>query len=187
MREKKKKILPQNDESLDFVEKEAPIEEVPFPEDEFVPAIQVTTRRILFGLEAIAFCVILILFSYWFLTSKGILPLDWNTCEETSSLKQGLVLDDDNEIRYYVDGVPFSAGLVRDIHGDYYYIDGSTMTAIRDITRYISNTNKLLPEGERFHEKMDGVLFADDDFAGLQQKGENQNRDRCSGFRKRLG
>ena len=62
-------------------------------------------------------------------------------------IKQGVVRDVDDQIRYYVDGVATYAGLVKDIDGSYYYISGSTLTAVTDCTRYITFTNGLLPEG----------------------------------------
>ncbi len=62
--------------------------------------------------------------------------------------KQGVVHDSDGEIRYYVDGVPAYAGLVQDQYGNYYYISGSTLAAVKNTTRYVSMTNGLLPSGE---------------------------------------
>ncbi len=62
-------------------------------------------------------------------------------------IKQGIVQDADGEIRYYVDGVSTYAGLVKHTDGSYYYISGSTCTAVKDCTRYITFTNGLLPEG----------------------------------------
>ena len=61
--------------------------------------------------------------------------------------KVGIVKDADGEIRYYVDGKPYYAGLVQDTDGSYYYISGSTLTAIKNTTRYITFTNELLPAG----------------------------------------
>ena len=60
---------------------------------------------------------------------------------------QGIAADENGKIRYYVDGKPAYAGLVRDTDGSYYYISGSTMSAITNSTRYISFTNGLVPEG----------------------------------------
>ena len=64
-------------------------------------------------------------------------------------LKNGLYHDDDGEIRYYVDGQPTRAGLVRDTDGSYYYIN-SSCKAVRSC-RYAFSTamgNGLLPGGE---------------------------------------
>ena len=61
--------------------------------------------------------------------------------------KVGVVKDTDGKIRYYVDGKPTYAGLVQDTDGSYYYISGSSLTAIVNTTRYITFTNGLLPEG----------------------------------------
>jgi glucan-binding YG repeat protein len=60
--------------------------------------------------------------------------------------KNGIVLDEDGEIRYYVDGVVQHAGLVQDADGNYYYF-GSNGKAKRDCYYGISKTNGLLPPG----------------------------------------
>ena len=62
------------------------------------------------------------------------------------NLKQGIHLDDDGEIRYYIDGVAQYAGLVQDADGNYYYF-GSNKKAKRDCYYGISKTNGLLPSG----------------------------------------
>ena len=62
-------------------------------------------------------------------------------------IKQGIVQDTDGNIRYYVDGVPTYAGLVKDDDGSYYYISGNGCIAIKDRTAYITKTNDLLPAG----------------------------------------
>lgn len=85
-----------------------------------------------------------------------------------AAVKQGLVKDDDGEIRYYVDGVPTYAGLVKGDDGYYYYITGSTNTAIKSCSKYITNTNGLLPAGTyEFDENCrmilkQGLIFDDD-------------------------
>ena len=64
-------------------------------------------------------------------------------------MKNGIVLDEDGEIRYYVDGVATYAGLVQDAEGNYYYIN-SSKKAVKN-RKYginIANTNGLLPAGE---------------------------------------
>ena len=63
------------------------------------------------------------------------------------TLKQGVVLDDDGEIRYYVDDVATYAGLVQDSEGNYYYISGNGNKALKNTTKYITYTNGLLPAG----------------------------------------
>ena len=62
-------------------------------------------------------------------------------------MKQGIVRDADGEIRYYVDDVPTYAGLVKDTDGNYYYISGATLTAVKNCTKHITYTNRLLPAG----------------------------------------
>ena len=71
-----------------------------------------------------------------------------NPDPEEPALKQGLVVDEDGEIRYYVDGVATYAGLVQDAEGNYYYIN-STKKAVKDCKYAIgaAKTNGLLPAG----------------------------------------
>ncbi len=78
------------------------------------------------------------------LVSVGVYEFDANG---RMIIKQGIYMDKDGEIRYYVDNVATYAGLVKDTDGSYYYISGSTLTAIKDCSRYITFTNGLLPEG----------------------------------------
>ena len=62
--------------------------------------------------------------------------------------KNGLYLDEDGEIRYYVKGSPQHTGLVQDTEGNYYFIN-STGTAVKD-TAYTFDSfkaNGLLPYG----------------------------------------
>ena len=68
---------------------------------------------------------------------------------EVPTVKQGLVKDEDGEIRFYKDGVAQYAGLVQDSEGNYYYIN-STKKAVKNTTYGISSTrtNGLLPAGE---------------------------------------
>ena len=67
---------------------------------------------------------------------------------EEPETKNGLVTDEDGEIRYYVDGVAQYAGLVQDAEGNYYYIN-STRKAVKSCTYGIgeAKTNGLLPAG----------------------------------------
>ncbi len=62
--------------------------------------------------------------------------------------KNGVVQDEDGEIRYYVDDVAQYAGLVQDSEGNYYYIN-STKKAVKNCKYGIgeSRTNGLLPAG----------------------------------------
>ncbi len=76
---------------------------------------------------------------YWF-------DADGKLCYENPTLKQGIVVDEDGEIRYYIDGVAQYAGLVRDEDGSYYYF-GSNRKAKKDCYYGISKTNGLLPSG----------------------------------------
>ena len=63
--------------------------------------------------------------------------------------KQGLVFDDDGQIRYYVDGEPTYAGVVTDGNGNYYYIN-STKKAVKntEYTITAAKTNDLVAAGK---------------------------------------
>lgn len=63
-------------------------------------------------------------------------------------VKNGVVKDDDGNIRYYVNGVATRAGLVQDAEGNYYYIN-STLKAVKNCTYAFSTAmgNGLLPGG----------------------------------------
>ena len=76
---------------------------------------------------------------YWF-------DVDGKLCMSNPNLKQGIVVDEDGEIRYYIDGVAQYAGLVQDADGNYYYF-GNSKVAKRDCYYGISKTNGLLPSG----------------------------------------
>ena len=60
----------------------------------------------------------------------------------------GLKVDEDGEIRYYVDGQPIYAGVVKDDDGNYYYIN-SAKKAVKNQTYYISEAkaNGLIEAG----------------------------------------
>ncbi len=92
--------------------------------------------------------------------TNGWLSEGWYSFDSNGKLiiKQGIVKDVDGEIRYYVDGVATYAGLVKDTDGSYYYISGSTYTAVKDCKRYITYTNGLLPEGNYFFDA-DGKML----------------------------
>ena len=81
--------------------------------------------------------------------TNGLLAEGWCTFDEMGRMliKQGVVRDEDGNVRYYVDGVATYAGLVRDTDGSYYYISGNGCVAITNCTKYITFTNGLLPEG----------------------------------------
>jgi hypothetical protein len=72
-----------------------------------------------------------------------------DTPVEPEPVKNGLVIDADGEIRYYVDGVATYAGLVQDAEGNYYYIN-SGKKAVKNRTYGISEAkaNGLLPAGK---------------------------------------
>jgi hypothetical protein len=63
-------------------------------------------------------------------------------------VKEGLVKDDDGEIRFYKNGVAIKAGLVQDAEGNYYYIN-SSLKAVKNCTYSFSAAagNGLLPGG----------------------------------------
>ena len=62
--------------------------------------------------------------------------------------KNGVVVDADGEIRYYINDVAQYAGLVKDDAGNYYYIN-SSKKAVKNTTYYIyeARTNGLMAEG----------------------------------------
>ena len=68
---------------------------------------------------------------------------------EEPGLKQGLIMDEDGEIRYYVDGVAQYAGVVQDEEGNLYYIN-STRKAVKNCSYYIheAKTNGLITAGQ---------------------------------------
>ncbi len=73
-------------------------------------------------------------------------------------MKNGLVHDEDGEIRYYVNGVATRAGLVQDVDGNYYYIN-STLKAVKNCTYAFSDAmaNGLMPGGT-YHFDENGVM-----------------------------
>ena len=78
--------------------------------------------------------------------------------EPDENVKQGLIWDEDGEIRYYVDGVATYAGLV--LHeGNYYYIN-SSKKAVKNTGYNIgaAKTNGLLPAGRYFFDA-DGKMI----------------------------
>lgn len=74
-------------------------------------------------------------------------------------IKQGLVFDDDGEIRFYVDGVATYAGVVKDDEGNFYYIN-STKKAVKNTSYGIgaAKTNDLIPAG-RYQINAEGKII----------------------------
>ena len=68
---------------------------------------------------------------------------------EQPEVKNGLVKDEDGNIRYYENGVAIYKGLAQDENGNYYYIN-SSKKAVKNCTYSIgaSKTNGLLPAGK---------------------------------------
>ncbi len=94
-------------------------------------------------------CVAITNCSRYITFTNGLLPVGTYKfdAEGKMIIKQGIVKDADGYIRYYIDGVAQYAGLVQDKEGNYYYISGNGGMAVTNCTRYISNTNDLLPAG----------------------------------------
>ena len=87
--------------------------------------------------------------SYYITKTNGLLPVGTYEFGDDCKMiiKQGVVKDDDGQIRYYVDGQAVYAGLVKDNYGAYYYISGNGCVAIKNRSYYITKTNGLLPVG----------------------------------------
>ena len=70
-------------------------------------------------------------------------------CGTTVAVKNGVVLDSDGNVRYYVNGVATRAGLVKDSQGNYYYIN-SSLKAVKNCYYAFNEamSNGLLPAGE---------------------------------------
>lgn len=75
-----------------------------------------------------------------------------------AGIKQGLIFDDDGEIRYYEYGVPVAAGLVKDENGNLYFIN-STKKAVKNTYYAFSEkkANGLMPAGT-YYFGSDGKL-----------------------------
>ncbi|MBQ3182954.1 MAG: phosphodiester glycosidase family protein, partial [Clostridia bacterium] len=75
-------------------------------------------------------------------------PIYFENGVQLQTGKNGVIRDNDGEVRYYVDGVAVKAGLVRDHNGNYYYIN-STLKAVKNCSYTFStaNGNGLLPGG----------------------------------------
>jgi hypothetical protein len=63
-------------------------------------------------------------------------------------VKNGLIKDEDGEVRFYENGVAIYKGLVQDDDGNYYYVN-SGKKAVKNCTYSIGDgkTNGLLPAG----------------------------------------
>ena len=83
--------------------------------------------------------------------ANGLLPAGKYTFAADGKMvyKQGVVLDSDGEVRYYIDNVAVAAGLVQDREGNYYYIN-STKKAVKNCWYAFSasKANGLLPAGK---------------------------------------
>lgn len=69
--------------------------------------------------------------------------------ESLDTVKNGIIEDEDGEIRYYSWGTPIAVGLVMDDDGNYYFIN-STKKAVKDCYYAFNSysSNGLLPAGE---------------------------------------
>ncbi len=82
------------------------------------------------------------------LTDASGQTLDYKDGVGSKVLKNGIYVDTDGAIRYYVDDVATYAGLVQDSEGNYYYINSSLKAVTnRSYTISAANTNGLLPAG----------------------------------------
>ena len=80
---------------------------------------------------------------------------------EEPEVKNGLVKDEDGNIRFYENGVAIYKGLVQDEDGNYYYIN-SGKKAVKNCTYSIgaSKTNGLLSAG-KYQFDADGKMILD--------------------------
>ena len=78
---------------------------------------------------------------------------------DTEVLKNGLIHDEDGEIRYYKNGIPTYAGVVTDGNGNYYYIN-SSLTAVKNTSRMVRSdmTNGLISPHYTYHFDENGVI-----------------------------
>ena len=80
-------------------------------------------------------------------------------------VKNGLILDDDGELRFYENGEAIYAGLIQNENGDYYYIN-SLCKAVRAVRYAISKSNGLL-EKTTYYFDQDGKLIFEEDMDGF--------------------
>ena len=80
-------------------------------------------------------------------------------------IKNGIIRDEDGELRVYEDGKPIRAGLIMDENGDYYYIN-STLKAVRNTSYYVTNNNGLLPQ-DTYYFGADGRLTPEEERDGF--------------------
>lgn len=81
------------------------------------------------------------------------------------TVKNGLIWDDDGELRFYENGDAIYAGLMQDENGDYYYIN-SSLKAVRAVRYTISKSNGLL-EKSTYYFGEDGKLIFEKDMDGF--------------------
>ena len=79
----------------------------------------------------------------WVYVGDNFAGLTFLVEEEEPAVKNGIVLDADGVLRYYVDGVLTYAGLIQ-IDGDYYYVR-SNGEVVTDRSYWITKNNDLLP------------------------------------------
>ena len=96
---------------------------------------------------------------YYISWTHGLKEAGYYTFDENGKLigaaKNGIVMDDDGVLRYYVNDKPTYAGLIK-IGDDYYYVN-SKCEVVRDCDYYITWTHDLKPQG-RYHFDADGKL-----------------------------
>ena len=96
---------------------------------------------------------------YWITWTHGLKEAGYYTFDENGKLigaaKNGIVMDDDGVLRYYVNGERTYAGLIK-IGDDFYYVN-SKYEVVRDCDYTITWTHGLLPQG-RYHFDADGKL-----------------------------
>ena len=84
---------------------------------------------------------------YYDFDPSGKLILNRYTDSDTGLFAQGLITCDDGRVRYCINGVPQYAGAVADSEGYVYYINSSTLAAVRDQVYYVTKSNGLVPNG----------------------------------------
>jgi len=70
---------------------------------------------------------------------------------DSTVVKNGLYLDSDGEIRYYIDGTATYMGLIY-VNGYYYYIRSSGVAA-RDTAYWVTNHNGLMESGTYYFDE----------------------------------
>lgn len=85
--------------------------------------------------------------------------------EQPLEVKNGLIWDEDGELRFYKNGTPNHAGLIIDDEGYYYYIN-SSLKAVRNISYYVTINNELLPS-DTYYFGADGRMVSEEDRDGF--------------------